>query len=179
MEDTSNLSVELEGVLQFAEDVVDPDARPDVYLQQIQTLHPALRNLFAVRCVSHEVAGDGFWYLFEAGSGVVVPEAILGFRALGMENTANALAQAAAKLGDVYPRGSSLRERRLLNLLSPTVLKEYQRGDREGAEEVFDELTTTYFHFANEEQGGLQSAITKYFAQWQSEIMSHLEIKEN
>jgi hypothetical protein len=50
---------------------------------------------------------------YHLSHGILAPEAVDGFRALGMPGCAEALAQANASLGPEFPRGLQLRNQRL------------------------------------------------------------------
>ena len=99
---------------------------------------------------------DGFWSFFFDGPSVIVPDAVTGFRALGMENTANAVTKAMRLLADFYPYGRELRQKRLYALLKPEVLQEYLDGfyDAVLTDDPFDEIQTDFYHWQETENGG-------------------------
>jgi len=63
-----------------------------------------MRLLYAAHFCLSEVHNGGFLQLFWNSTGVLVPEAIEGYQALGMPKLAATFASAAGVLGSAYPR---------------------------------------------------------------------------
>jgi hypothetical protein len=59
--------------------------------------------LYALHWLHLEVYNGGFWQYFFNSTGTSYPEAVEGFRAIGMPEVASIAASAATKVGEVYP----------------------------------------------------------------------------
>ena len=59
--------------------------------------------LYCLHWLHLEVYNGGFWQYFFNSTGITHPEAIEGFRAIGMPEVATVVENAAAKLGEPYP----------------------------------------------------------------------------
>lgn len=66
----------------------------DVFLRQFTLLPVPSQHLYATHWVQSEVQNGGLAQFFDNGLGVLAPEAISGFRTLGMSKTADVLAEA-------------------------------------------------------------------------------------
>jgi len=115
-----------------------------------KTPEPA-RHLLTAHWVVMEISNGGFLQLFSTAAGLLVPEAILGLRALGLEENARMLEQAAAVLGKTYPRERKQRERRL---------EAYRR--RSGQENPFAELDAQFFEVLRKQPGGFDGVAARY-----------------
>jgi hypothetical protein len=102
--------------------------------------------LHAAHWVEAEVRNGGFAQLFENPTGVLVPEGILGFQAIGMTETALLIHRASEGLGSPYPRGHEQRMARL----------------REFEPEAFDAAEDDFFELLRTEDGGFEIAADKY-----------------
>ena len=115
-----------------------------------KTPEPA-RHLLTAHWVVMEISNGGFQQLFSTAGGLLVPEGIVGLRALGLEENARMLEQAAAALGKPYPRDRKVRERRL---------KAYQR--RSGQDNPFAELDGQFFEALKKYPGGFDGVAARY-----------------
>jgi hypothetical protein len=82
---------------------------PDVFLEQFRALKPEVGHLYAAHWFQSEVCNGGFHQFFFNSTGVLAPEAIAGFRAMGLDEWAESLAQAMERLGAPYPRDRDMR----------------------------------------------------------------------
>ena len=83
---------------QIVESQIDIEARPDLYLEQFHKANPVAAYLFVMYWVVGAISGDGFYFVFESRKGQIFPEAIEGFKRIGMPKTAEILEQAGAQL---------------------------------------------------------------------------------
>lgn len=84
------------------------------FLVSIKDLHYPLLLLYAALFCLSEIHNGGFLQLFWNSSGVLLPEAVEGYRALGMPKLAATFTSAAALLGLPYPRDIGERRDALL-----------------------------------------------------------------
>ncbi len=167
---------------QIVESQIDIEARPDLYLEQFHKANPVAAYLFVMYWVVGAIAGDGFYFVFEAREGQIFLEAIEGFKRIGMPKTAEILEQAGAQLGIPYPRGIVLRGKRLAKLVSQvpidsirekfgfTLDQELDEYDIDILETmvttvIFEALETTYFQLIDSENDGFHQAAEIYMNQ--------------
>ncbi|MEO6393675.1 MAG: DUF4375 domain-containing protein [Pyrinomonadaceae bacterium] len=91
---------------------------PTPFLKQIQCVQPYLRNLFAAHWCQSEVYKGGLHQFFWNSTGVLAPEAVEGFLALGLTDCAVILQEAMAVFGPTYSRERSERTEGLSLLLN-------------------------------------------------------------
>lgn len=82
---------------------------PEAFLRRFTEIPEHSGHLLAAHWCSSEVYNGGFHQFFCNDTGVLAPEAVAGFEAVGMPRTAAVVAEAMARVGDPYPRD---RERR-------------------------------------------------------------------
>jgi len=109
-------------------------------------LHAGL--LYAAHFCQSEVCNGGFHQLFYNSTGVLAPEAVLGFRAIGQWKIAETVQAAMDVLGSPYPRD---RELRWANLSRFTPRS-------------FDALNEQFFALLDTEAGGFEAAADDYAA---------------
>jgi len=110
------------------------------------------KNLYAVHWADSEICNGGFDQLFENSTGMLGPEAVEGYRAIGMQQCAELVNQACLMLGVPYPRERAERQKRLAILIA---------SHPEGRD-IFDELEKQYYRLKYEESGGLETAADRY-----------------
>jgi hypothetical protein len=88
--------------------IYDP---PEKFLAEYGKTPEKTRNLLAAHWCVAEISNGGFVQLFSSAAGVLVPEAVVGLRALGLEVNAAVLQEAMKALGDPYPREHKRRYR--------------------------------------------------------------------
>jgi hypothetical protein len=101
---------------------------PAVFLAQFAEAPEASGHLFASHFAASEIANGGMHQLFWNSTGVLVFEAISGFRALGLDIFADQLRDAASLFGPIYPRAQAKRQE-ILETMAPDIF--------EGFDEVF------------------------------------------
>lgn len=77
---------------------------PDAFLRQYQAVRQEVGHLFAAHWCQSEVCNGGLHQFFSNSTGVLAPEALAGFRAIGLTEWANILAEAMQFFGSAYPR---------------------------------------------------------------------------
>jgi hypothetical protein len=77
---------------------------PDVFLRTFATVKPEAGHLFAAHWCQSEVRNGGFHQFFYNSTGVLAPEAVEGFRAIGLPDCAEILQEAMSVFGEAYPR---------------------------------------------------------------------------
>ena len=81
-----------------------PTHDTSAYLAFYEGMPPVAAHLLTTHWVYSEVGNGGFHQLFTNATGIVVPEAVTGFRALGLAGLADITLEAAAFFGASFPR---------------------------------------------------------------------------
>jgi hypothetical protein len=89
-------------------------APPTEFVEQFSALPTKVRHLFAAHWCQSEVRNGGFHQFFSNSTGVLAPEALAAFRAMGLTEWAAILEEAMRFFGEPYPRERGAR----LELLS-------------------------------------------------------------
>lgn len=128
--------------------------------------------LFAAHFCLSEVWNGGLLQFFFNSTGILAPEAIEGFQAIGMANIASRLAAAAAPLGGIFPRDRGARwDAMLVN--SGLDAQQLEQIFREAKDQYlgfrsataafeWDRLTEEIYDLAENENGGFQNAATDF-----------------
>lgn len=87
------------------------------FLKSFAAAPPRVGHLLAVFWCDAEVCNGGFDQFFLNSTGVLAPEAVLGFRAIGLPECADLVETAIGKFPPPYPRDRERRDR-ALNALS-------------------------------------------------------------
>jgi hypothetical protein len=132
---------------------------PDVFLRQFSRVPEHAGHLFAVHWCISEVCNGGFHQFFSNSTGVLAPEAVAGFRAVGMPETAALVDQAMARLPTPYPRDREDREDALDALDSEDL------DEEDDWESPFDDLDGRFYELYPTENGGWEG-IDGYAAQF-------------
>jgi hypothetical protein len=132
---------------------------PEEFLLHFTEMPEHAAHLFALHWCATEVCGGGFHQLFFGSAGVLAPEAVAGFGAIGMPQTAAVVAAAIASFGEPYPRDRDERQDALRAL------------DPEGAcgaapDSAFAELDRDFRVLLGREKGGMKSAAALYAARF-------------
>jgi Domain of unknown function (DUF4375) len=95
------------------------DDGPEAFVRRFRSVRPAGGNLYAAHWCQSEVRNGGFHQFFSNTTGLLAPEALQGFRAIGAVEWAEILGEAMRHFGTPYPRERddrqellSLRQRR-------------------------------------------------------------------
>jgi Domain of unknown function (DUF4375) len=82
---------------------------PREFLRQFRRVRPEAGHLFAAHWCQSEVRNGGFHQFFSNSTGVLAPEAVAAFRAIGLEEWASLLREAMRFFGESYPREQDKR----------------------------------------------------------------------
>ena len=116
---------------------------PDVFRKQFRTLRPEVGHLLAAHWCQSEVCNGGFHQFFYNPTGVLAPEALAAFRAIGLHEWAELLEQAMLFFGRRYPRDERKRRKRLDSV--PIA--------EDGEGNPFNELDDRFFEWLHAETG--------------------------
>lgn len=144
---------------------------PEFWLS-IEGVSRPLLLLYAAHFCLSEIHNGGFLQLFWNSTGILVPEAIEGCRALGMPELARVFASAAGILGSPYPRDRESRWDALLAASSlnseeieqafKTSARFYVAFETITATLRFRETTDRAWKLAETENGGFQERACRY-----------------
>jgi hypothetical protein len=128
--------------------------------------------LYAAHFSQSEICNGGFLQFFQNSSGVFAPEAVEGYRAIGMPHLADVVSRAMSSLGSEYPRD---RQRRwdalqIASKRTPEELETIRKNakhpataERQASQPPsFDELEAQFFQLIRSEGGGFDSAADAY-----------------
>jgi hypothetical protein len=82
---------------------------PAQFLQQFAALPINVGHLFAAHWCQSEVCNGGLHQFFSNSTGIVAPEALNGFRAIGLAVWVDVLGKAIQFFGEPYPREQAIR----------------------------------------------------------------------
>jgi hypothetical protein len=125
---------------------------PETFLRQFRAVRPEVGHLFAAHWCQSEVRNGGLHQFFSNSTGVLAPEALEGFRAMGLSEWADILAEAMRFFGSPYPRQQSDRLERLAG----------QRGRRREEWDPFDRLDDRFFEWLHAEPYRWERAADAY-----------------
>ena len=86
-----------------------PTDDPSAYRRYLDRMPVSDQALLTSHWVYSEVCNGGLHQLFTNSTGVVVPEAIAGFRSMGLPELAAIVTEAARFFGDPFPRDQARR----------------------------------------------------------------------
>jgi len=119
-------------------------------VEKIRTrFKPAQINLFAAYWCQAEVLNGGFEQYFENPDGRLAPEAVRGFKAMGLPKAARLLQKAMKCLGKPFPRDGDDRWERM-----------YERSDK--SRKLFDHLFNEFTGITNWKTKRFERAADKY-----------------
>jgi hypothetical protein len=94
---------------------------PAIFLKWFHGLTELQQVLFPTQWLCNEVYNGGFRQYFSNSTGVHAPEAIQGFRRLGLEDIATLVENAVSVFGNEFPRQRDVREDFLESRSSETI----------------------------------------------------------
>lgn len=115
------------------------DDGPDEFIERFRRVRPEVGHLYAAHWCQSEVCNGGLHQFFSNTTGLLAPEALDGFRAIGAVEWADILAEAMKYFGTPYPRDRHDRQALLL------VRQKRPKGERN----LFDELDERFFEWKN------------------------------
>jgi hypothetical protein len=128
---------------------------PEVFLAGFSKLPSASQHLFAANWCDYEICNGGFSQFFTNSTGVLAPEALNGFRAIGAHACAEVLEQAMHIFEEPYPRDREAREEYLASLCSSI--------EHSAESDPFQGLDSAYYSAGDREQ--LYSLMDSYAQQ--------------
>ncbi len=131
---------------------------PAVYLDGMRAVPEHVGLLFAAHWAYHETGNGGLSQFFQNSTGIVAPEAVRGFRAIGQTSTADVLERAMRRFGRVYPRDRQERQALMVTSDDPNVYV---------ADASFDALDEQMWATVDEESGGFEAAADRFAAQFE------------
>lgn len=140
-------------------DVVDPIWEAisiydgdDVFLEQYRSVTLKQQVLFATHWAQSEIRNGGLHQFFSNSTGVLAPEAVAGYRALGMPKCAGVVETAMKFFGDPYSRDRETRN---------AALSKYESQHPDDWD-PFEQLTDDFFDVIDAESGGYEATATQY-----------------
>lgn len=103
-------------VIEKAYDSVDIYSGEHAFLAHFRPLPDYVRHLLAAHWCRSEVDNGGFDQFFLNSTGVLAPEAVSGFRAIGLMDAADVVAVAISRFGGNYPRDQDVRNEAMKSL---------------------------------------------------------------
>jgi uncharacterized protein DUF4375 len=91
---------------------------PEIFLSQFAALSEPERHLLATHWCDYEVCNGGLLQFFENSTGVLAPEAVDGYRALGLPEVAATVEEAISRFESPYPRDRTSRHAKVQELRS-------------------------------------------------------------
>ena len=125
---------------------------PEVFLRDFERAPVAARHLLAAHWCQSEVCNGGFSQFFWNGTGVLAPEAVEAFDAIGMPKLAALVRRAMVFCGSTYVRD---REQRV------ALLEHYEQRQPKSTR-PFDEMNEQFYQLLREEAGGWDRAADAY-----------------
>ncbi|MCL4795111.1 MAG: DUF4375 domain-containing protein [Bryobacteraceae bacterium] len=135
----------------LGEERIFADRDAEEYLASLAGVPPGIGWLFGADICQDEVVNGGFEQYFFGHGGLVAPEAVLGFEAIGQPSAALLLSKAMEKFGPEYPRD---------RLDRVSVLDDMD----EEAAIALEELETLFIKQVKKENGGYKKAADRYAA---------------
>jgi len=123
-----------------------------IFLEQFSKLTEKEKTLFSSHWAQSEIMNGGLGQFFSNSTGILAPESVSGFLALGMPKSAKALKEAMLFFGNPYPRNRSIREGKLEEFF-----------DTHGEDAVpLEEQEDVIAEAIEEENGGFENAANSY-----------------
>ncbi|WP_091384241.1 DMP19 family protein [Microbulbifer marinus] len=124
----------------------------EVFLQEFRKATEKQRHLYATHWAQSEIMNGGLGQFFSNSTGVLAPEAVEGFKAIGMPNCASSLLGAMELFGNEYPRDRDTRDQLLEDFFD-------KYGDEENPMDVYEVAIAEELE---EESGGFEVAANNY-----------------
>ncbi len=139
-------------------DVIEPHWKdleihegPERFQATFRALPRPIRLLLCAHWAQSEICNGGFQQFFFNSTGVLAPEAVEAYEAVGMPRLAATVHEAAALMGTPYPRERDVR----IGLLEA-------EGSNDAILAAFTPLETLFYELVDSERGGWDSAATAF-----------------
>jgi Domain of unknown function (DUF4375) len=119
---------------------------PEIFARTFSSVPRPAGLLFAAHFCQSEICNGGFRQFFSNSTGVLAPEAIEGFNAIGQDFVAGIIQEACSLFGQPFPRERSLRLSKLEAIDS----------------QLLDSLNEKFYGIIGSENGGFESAANNY-----------------
>ena len=150
---------------------------PEEFLLHFTETPEHAAHLFALHWCASEVCNGGFHQFFFNSTGVLAPEAVAGFRAIGMPRTAAVVVAAMASFGEPYPRDCEERQDALDALDTggggdedededEDEDKDEDKDEDEDWVSPFKDLDNRFYDLLGRENGGMERAAERYAARF-------------
>jgi hypothetical protein len=83
---------------------------PQVFLKRFSKLSESQKVLYPVHWLESEVCNGGLHQFFSNTTGILAPEAVLGFQAIGLTDFAELIEKSMSFFGEYYPREREKRQ---------------------------------------------------------------------
>lgn len=132
-------------------DTVSISDGAEEFLKEFNNVGEKERNLYAAHWTQSEILNGGLAQFFTNPTGVLAPEAVNAFNAIGMPQCASILAESMKFFGASYPRDRAIREQ---------VFEEFLQNNVGviPIEQHEDSMATAI----EDENGGFESAANRY-----------------
>jgi hypothetical protein len=145
-------------------DDIDIDTS-ESFQRTFQNVPPKLGLLYAAHFCQSEVCNGGFTQFFRNSTGVLAPEAIEGFAAIGQPQVADVVRRAVSMLGAPYPRDRAARWSTLAELAPGSNSQPISSGDSTYRNiEIFSPLEDEFYSVLKTDGGGFDNAADRYAA---------------
>ncbi len=121
---------------------------------------PELGFLYAAHFCQSEVCNGGFTQFFRNSTGVLAPEAVRGFLAIGQLKVAGIVEKAISMLGSPYSRDRVARWT-ILDRLAPS----NSSGETDSRSSPLEPLEREFYSLLRTEAGGFENAADRYAAE--------------
>ncbi len=123
----------------------------DIFLGEFNKASEKQKNLFAAHWAQSEIMNGGLGQFYTNSTGVLAPEAVTAFKAIGMPKCASILAESMRFFGEEYPRDRAVREEAFEAFYE-------KHGDDIPVEQYEDSMATEI----EDENGGFEEAADSY-----------------
>ena len=129
-----------------------------VFLRDYAAITERQKHVLTTHWCLSEVCNGGFQQFFYNGTGVLCPEAVIGFEAIGMPKTAEVVRQAMDRFKAPYPRDRGERQAALSLLIEQAAEVSPDGEDPD----PFCDLDGLFYKHTEEENGGHYAAASRF-----------------
>ena len=142
------------------DELSDAWGNTEEYLRKLSLRPIAVRYLYSVHWCDAELRNGGFQQFFWNTTGIVAPEAVEGFRAIGAPELAEIVEEAMGRLSPTYSRDRTERQRLLDSLRSDPHVSE--ESDDYFDDESFADLDSRYYDWLHSRPDGWEPLADEY-----------------
>jgi hypothetical protein len=135
---------------------------PHIFAETFGAIPRRVGLLYAAHFCQSEVCNGGFTQFFWNSTGVLAPEAVEGFVAIGQSKVAHVVQCAIDMLGPPFQRDRAARWRALEILHGEPVFKEEHGFPSFQRIVLFEPLETEFYSLLASEAGGVENAADSY-----------------